>query len=157
MKNFTLPLVNRGKSKLTVKRFFFGNAGAKNYYYAARHTAGNIYLLWIESDRFGKTHTFPCVIEEDGDPMVYLTGGGLGQKNKNAEMINRWNLMINPESFEREFDLTVLTSEEFQNEYMGYKGSAFEKAAAGEAEPEALPESALALEEPQDFEETKPE
>ena len=61
MKYCTAPLVNEVKKKSKIKAFFLGDSH-RACYYEARHKTQDIYLLWIEAPRFGKTLTYPCKI-----------------------------------------------------------------------------------------------
>lgn len=122
MKNFTPALVKTGKIKTTFKTFFLGNSiGAKANYYSARHKTEDIYILWIETARFGKSYCFPCVLEEQGDPMVYITGRGSAQNAKNNALVQRWGLFVTPASFEENYNCEEMTSDNFYTEYSKYK------------------------------------
>ena len=141
MKNYTPVLVNTSKPKFTFKTFFLGSAAAKNYYYCARHKTDDIYILWIETTRFGTSFCFPCVLDEQGDAMVYVSGRGLKQRNANSAMIARWNLFVKPGNFAEEFDLKELTPADFHEEYGNYKSADFsglsaeDRAALNDGEP----------------------
>ncbi len=125
MKNFTPALIHTGKEKFSLKRLLFGSAAAsKNHYFRATSKDGRTYLLWLESDRMGNMMAFPCVLEEDGDPMVYLPGYGGKQKAKNNAVIQRWHLLINPGTFADEFNYAEVESAEFQKEYSRYRADA---------------------------------
>ena len=125
MKNYTPVLVNTSKPKWSLKTFFLGSSAAKNYFYCARHKTDDIYILWIETTRFGNSFCFPCVLDEQGDAMVYLTGRGLKNSTQNSAMIQRWNLFVKPSTFEAEFDCKELTPADFHEEYGRYKGVSF--------------------------------
>lgn len=144
MKNFTPVLVNTGKQKMSFKTFFLGSAAAKSYYYCGRHKTDDIYIMWIEASRFGTSYCYPCVLDEQGDPMVYMPGKGLSNKTKNAAMVQRWNLFVQPATFRQEFDVGELTPEEFHKEYAGYKNQMLEELLDEEAaEAEGTPAEAL--------------
>ena len=121
MKNVTPPLINQ-KMKRNWKSFFVGEA-AKQAHYAARHKVDDIYILWIEAVQFGKTNCYPCVLEEKGDAMVYLSGN----HTKNKEMLKRWNLFVTPQNINREFDVSELDKHEFQKIYRRYQENLREK------------------------------
>ena len=164
MKTYTPVLVNRKKPKFSFKTLLLGSSAAKNYYYCARHKTEDIYIMWIESTRVGNTFCFPCVLDEAGDAMVYLTDKNREVRAKSAAMIQRWNLFVKPSSFEEEYSLGELAPKEFHEEYARYKdvatGFILEKelaeargeepgeAVAPEAEPEALPEPEAEAESP---------
>ncbi len=138
MKYYSKGLINKTQKK-GIKRFFLGSA-PENYYYHAEHHTEPIYLLWVESARFGKAFAFPCVLEEgDGEPMVFFTGADLAGKVKNAEMVRRWNLFVTPESIATDYAVQELDGVEFQSIYGKYKNEARNRQAI-ESNPVQEPE-----------------
>lgn len=119
MNNHTPALVAPEKKKFSLKSLFFGNRVAKNTYYAARHKTENIYLLWIQCNRFGTLQSYPCVLSEPDGLMVYMTEKAF--KEKNHSMVERWALLANPETFARNFDYNELMPRDFNNEYNKYQ------------------------------------
>lgn len=124
MKNYTHSLVNSEKAKRSLKSLFLGSTSTKPKYYEAFHKTEDIYALWLEAERFGTWLCFPCVLEEDGDPMIYISSGGKGKRMSNAAMINRWSIMMSRKELEEHFDVSELTPDNFGKIYSKYKETA---------------------------------
>lgn len=112
MKYTTPALVNNTKKLRGVKTFFLGQSTAQTYY-RGRHKTDDIFILWIEASQFGKLQCFPCVLEEQGDPMVYEVMKGVGTKARNAELVQRWPLFVTPENIQEEFDVEEMNKNDF--------------------------------------------
>lgn len=111
MKYTTPALVNNTKKLRGIKAFFFGQSTAQSYY-KARHKSDDILVMWIEASQFGKLQCFPCVLEEQGDPMVFEVMKGVNTKMRNAELVQRWPLFVTPENI-KDFEVEEMSKADF--------------------------------------------
>lgn len=141
MKFYSNGLINN-KRKRSFKSIFVSGTAPDNHYYGAKHHTEEIYLLWIESVRFGKCFCFPCVLDEAGDPLVYFTGGDAEDKRRNGMLIQRWNLFVNPENIQTDYNVEELEPTDFQSKYDQYKKFFRQRQQEGiGAEAELLPDA----------------
>jgi hypothetical protein len=152
MKYTTPALINNTKKLRSFKTFFLGQSATQNYY-KARHRTDDIFVLWIEASQFGKLQCFPCVLEEQGEPMVYEVMKGVNTKMRNAELVQRWPLFVTPQNIQEEFDVEEMSKSDFFELFGEYRRKGVQKEitkAEGKKEPEQQentagePEKALA-------------
>ena len=153
MKHYTQPLVNEVKKKKKVTAFFLGD-WRRTCYYEARHREKDLYLLWIEGIHFGKVICYPCIIR-DMDKLYAFENGNLSINIENNDALVRlWNDLVDPETLQRDFDVTTLEAKDFNNTFRKYQkqhldaeiSKAMEAEIAG-MEPEQQEEMRVKLEE----------
>lgn len=161
MKYYTDPLVNELKQKKKISAFFFGD-WRRTSYYEARHREKNIYLLWIEGSHFGKVICYPCVLEREGELLVFENGNLSISKENNERLVQVWQDTVDSQRIREEFDVTELDSKKFNPLFSQYRKRHLEQAiaeaeaeAAGEAPAAALPEEPAALPSPEEDGEQK--
>ena len=110
MKFFTVPVVN--KKKRSFKTFIFGQS-AEQKHYRAQHCSEDISLLWLEASQFGKLHTFPCVLTEGEDMLVFRSASSKATAKQNAMLIQRWNLFVNPENIQTDYHVEEMARKDF--------------------------------------------
>ena len=120
MKYCTAPLVNEVKKKSKIKAFFLGDSH-RACYYEARHKTQDIYLLWIEAPRFGKTLTYPCIMRKDGVLYAFENGNMSINIENNDKLVQLWNDIVDPDILKRDFDLKTLEAKEFNATFRKYQ------------------------------------
>lgn len=120
MKYTTPALINNTKKLRSFKTFFLGQSSTQNYY-KARHRTEDIFVLWLEASQFGKLQCFPCVLEEQGEPMVYEVMKGVNTKIRNAELVQRWPLFVTPQNIQEEFDVEEMSKSDFFDLFGEYR------------------------------------
>ena len=136
MKYTTPALINNTKKLKGFRAFFVGQAGIASYY-RARHKTDDVLLLWLEASQFGKLQCFPCVLEEQGDPMVFEVMKGVNTKMRNADLVQRWGLFATPQNINEEYEVEEMEKEAFYQLFGDYRKRAVQKEI--ERETAALP------------------
>ena len=81
MKYYTEALMNEVKQKKRFSSFFFGDS-RRTCYYQATHRENGTYLLWIEGINWGNVITYPCVLIQGPDTLVFENGKLVGWGNE---------------------------------------------------------------------------
>lgn len=114
-------------SGLKCRRHFF----APSSLYLQAHTAdGKTTLLWMEEKRFGVPCAFPCVVEREGELLVFWYGDDL-----HNERLHDWWSALTAESLRRDYNVAQLSKKEFIEAFREYRekeSSACEEADAAE-------------------------
>lgn len=144
---FTTPaLINNKKKMRTFKRFIFGDSTVQMFYHG-RHKTDPVQIYWIEASQFGKLQTFPCVLDEDGDAMVFDASRSAEAKRRNAALVQRWPLFVTPANVEQDYIIEEMDGGEFYGAFGDYRrhylDAIYEQEmdtdTAGEQPAEALP------------------
>lgn len=120
MKFVTPALMNEKKRPKGI-RGLFSKPELQDAFYQARHRERDLLLAWIEGNRLGSVHTFPCILQEDGVLYVFESVRGKACRQRQEEMLRRWNEVITPETAREDFEVTRLTETEFDLFYAQYR------------------------------------
>lgn len=135
MKYYTEPLVNEVKQKKRFASFFLGDS-RRTCYYEATHRENGTYLLWIEGMNWGKVITYPCVLIQGPDTLVFENGSLDISKQNNQQLVERWEACARPATFSQEYEVTSLEKQEFNAIFSRYRKQHLDWAIA-QAEEEA--------------------
>ena len=138
----TKPAPNKKKGLLN---FLLGVQRNVNYY-DARHREKPIRLLWMETPRWSSMRCYPCVLEREGEILVFQSGVLKECKENNLRLVREWMATVDRERLETDFEVEALESKTFDEIFRRYRKEDLERAIA-EAErmngavSEALPPS----------------
>ncbi len=120
MKYYTEPLVNEIKNKKRFTSFFLGDS-RRTSYYQATHRENGTYLLWIEGINWGKTITYPCVLIQGPETLVFEQGSLEISKINNQQLVDRWQTVVDARRIRTEYDVTELEKQEFHAMFGRYR------------------------------------
>ena len=135
MKYYTEALMNEVKQKKRFTSFFLGDS-RRTCYYQATHRENGTYLLWIEGMNWGKVITYPCVLIQGSDTLVFENGNLDISKQNNQQLVERWEAAARPDTFRAEYEVTTLEKQEFNSIFSRYRKQHLDWAIA-QAEEEA--------------------
>ena len=151
MKYYTEALMNEVKPKKRFTSFFLGDS-RRTCYYQATHRENGTYLLWIEGINWGKVITYPCVLIQGPETLVFENGSLDISKQNNQQLVERWAAAAQPATFREEYDVTTLEKQEFNAIFARYRKQHLDWAIA-QAEEEARREEEAQAEQQEDDEE----
>ena len=149
MKHCTEALVNEVKKKKKVLAFFLGDS-RRTCYYQATHRENGTYLLWIEGINWGKVITYPCVLIQGPDTLVFENGNLDISKQNNQQLVDRWEAVAHPQTFQAEYEVTPLEKQEFNAIFSRYRKQHLDWAIAQAEEAARREEEAQAAEQEDD-------
>lgn len=136
----------RGK---TILRFLFGSQ-RKAYYYETRDEERDLYLLWIETKRWGEMRCYPCVLRKGGETIVFQSNVLKECEENNDRLVEEWERCVDRERVNAVCQVNDLTSKEFQELFSRYRKEDLDRAISraeqenglADGTPEALAEEA---------------
>lgn len=128
-------------------------------HYEAKHKTENIYIMWMETRMMRRRCALPCILIEDGDPMVFKPSKSIGAGQENAAMLKRWALLVTPQNIDTEWIVAEVEKDVFAERYKkAQDGSLFANltpAGSSDAEDDSAYELEESYEEAEEAEEAE--
>ena len=138
---------SRGKAIL---RFFFGSQ-RKAFYYETQDEEQDLYLLWIETRRWGEMRCYPCVLRKGEEILVFQSDVLKECRENNYRLVDEWESCVDRERVNAVCQVNDLSPKEFQELFSRYRKEDLDRAIARAERENGLlndePEAAASLKE----------
>lgn len=117
---------SKGKA---VWQFFFGSQ-RKAFYYETLDEEKDLYLLWIETKRWGEMRCYPCVFRKGEEMLVFQSDVLEECRKNNYRLVEEWEASVDRERVNGACQVKDLSPKEFQELFSRYRKEDLDRAIA---------------------------
>lgn len=124
MKTYTEVLINTVEGG---HKWYRADPALEVMHYEAKHKTEDMFIMWMEARLMRRRCTLPCLLVENGQPLVFKSDAKFANSGKNAMLMKRWSLFVTPKNIITDWEVKPLSKEEFLNKFkMAQTGELFE-------------------------------